>query len=687
MKGAYVPFLVILFCLCILPIAYSQEGHSSAEAYLEELHLQGKERVIVTFKDEINLSLVEQYDGEVIRPLKIINGLICEIPRENIELLKEEDEVENLAIDGLAKAQPGSEKRDRKDFIRFLRCKRKYFKTIRREYRSAIRDTRKEFRKALKVCRLDRSDGKGYRTCLKQATKEYREKIAMARNCYGVAVGEWEEKVNEMVAMSYGGPVEVRWNNLEAGLNSQAAWDNYDLDGTGIKIAFLDTGVNYTLENLNDNYLGGYDYVGTPPDYFSDDDPINQDDNEVHGTEVVSLAVGEGVDKVVGVAYNASYYVVRVLEGYDPPIGWIGDVISGIEWASTEPHKADIISMSFCFYEPVDPTAKIYLRNACNSAYAQGIVLVAGSGNGGDPTSGYPAAFANVISVGAHTIDQTIASFSNGGVDVVAPGGDGDIITPEDNLYTVHPDNSAWWVWGTSFATPHVSALIALQLQYARLDDRDVTGKFPFDANNGYNWEVMKHSAWPLTGETYDPVYQGNGKIWAAETTDPEPPPTPHDGSIDCIAGEWPLDYEFVFDNWIYLDQGLYPAYFIGTSMYQDIILTNNTDTVGQYASHIEEVKVSTTQAYYGHSGEVNMPGSPVKVFPTETVNAGNAANLEDTYYLPWSTIPGLNRTILDMEFEFTDDTNDRLIKVAYPYPEDGIWCPPPALNEGFPIE
>ena len=140
-----------------------------------------------------------------------------------------------------------------------------------------------------------------------------------------------------------------------------------------------------------------------------------------------------------------------------------------------------------------------------------------------------------------------------------------------------------------------------------------------------------------------------------------------------------------MFDNWIYLEDGLYPAYFIGTSMYQDIALANNTNTVGQYASDIEELNVTTTQAYYQHSGEANMPGSPVKVFPTETVDAGTATNLKDTYYIPWGTIPGLDRTILDMEFEFIGDTNDRLIKMTYPYAS--LWCPPLEINEGFPIE
>jgi hypothetical protein len=67
------------------------------------------------------------------------------------------------------------------------------------------------------------------------------------------------------------------------------------------------------------------------------------------------------------------------------------------------------------------------------------------------------------------------------------------------------------------------AALIALQLQYARQNN--------LDESNSYLWQVMEDSAIDLG---LDPVFQGEGKIWAAET-DP-PPPSPHDGAIDLMS-------------------------------------------------------------------------------------------------------------------------------------------------------
>ena len=95
-------------------------------------------------------------------------------------------------------------------------------------------------------------------------------------------------------------------------------------------------------------------------------------------------------------------------------------------------------------------------------------------------------------------------------------------------------------------------------------------------------------------------------------------------------------------------------------------------------------MNVTTTQAYYQHEGEVNLPtsadpnGDPVEVFPTiATLNTGaTAPTLQDSYYGSWDVVPGLNRTILEMEFEFVGDTNNRSIQVTYPY--SSIWCPPP---------
>lgn len=693
--------VVCLFVLCLfLPaVACSDNQISSTEAYLQELHSQGKERVIVIFKDAVDPSLVDKHGGKLIRIFSTIKALVCEIPQENIELLKQEESVKDVSPDVLMEFPKRDRERDPEELARFLRFKEEYFQKIREEYHTKIAQARQEYLSFIREIlsqkrslimsyfnlitqhqRMKRTNTPLYRylltkynellreyyAVLRQALAEYHRKLTEAKDIYVQLAGEWREKVDEMVALSYTGSVTVQWNNLEAGLNSKAAWDNYNLDGTGIKIAIIDTGINYTLENLDDNYLGGHDFVGDPPEYLEDDYPMPKlDQTEDHGTFIASLAVGEGVNKVVGVAYNASYYSLRVGDS-DTASPLATDVMAAIEWATDSSHKADIISMSFGTYGLGSLTGPF--ENICNNAYNAGILLVAASGNDGisPPPWYYPAAFDNVISVGAHAENQTVASWSNGSVDVVAPG---------KRVPSVGADNSGWWWSGTSFATPHVAALLALQLQHARQRNLNL--------NNGYNWEVMKQAAWHLTGQAYDPVYQGSGKIWAAETN--PPPPIPHKGSIDLMSSSiWPFRFDFEYLNYIYKEDDLYPAYFIGTNMYQNITITNITDDPQINDVSIENLNVTTIQRY--HNTETALPGEPTATFSSYepiTLDPGEFILLPDTYYLPWSMTPGLDDTLLDLEFNLAG--NPRLLKITNN--QASVWCPPPAINEGFPEE
>lgn len=705
--------LFFLFLLTIPSFTFAEDAKSLTENYIDGLHNQGKERVIVSFKDdaEVDASLVDKYGGKLIRRFNTIKALVCEIPMENMELLKAELSVKSVAPDIIMKTQPVTEMRDPEEISDFLQLKGEYFRKISEGRMTQLEEARKEYiasfknylserkrlltlsseavnslRKAETAAERDICCAQvaqcevmleGCNLAYKEALEAYRNKAEMAKNCYAAASSNWEVVINEEMTLLYSGPATVRWNNLEKGINSKAAWNNYNLDGAGVKIAILDTGINYNLSDLGGGMgpgfkcLGGYDFVDNDDDpIYAIGDPNNPNDDEIHGTEVAALAVGKGATKAVGPAYNASYYALRTNQGPNnpPPAGLVSDVMAAIEWASTEPHKADIISMSIGAYDednqgdPFWPYLKQEWEAVCNNAYNAGVILVAGSGNKGYSYSAYPAAFANVISVGAHAEDQTIASFSNGGVDIVAPG---------KLVYSIHPDNTGWLMSGTSFSTPHASALIALQLQYAR--------EYKIQPNNGHLWEVMKHSAVDLG---LGSVYQGKGKIWAARTDDT----SPDRGSINLLTARWPLIYDIACDGYAYLDENGYPAFYIGTSLYQDITLLNNTHVYGSYSDDIENLEVTTTQAYYGEHNEDPLPGASTEVFPTITLlTAGDDTMLEDGYYIPWDTYPGLDRTILDLEFEFMGDPLNRLIKVAYPYAT--IWCPPPAINEGFPVE
>ena len=102
-----------------------------------------------------------------------------------------------------------------------------------------------------------------------------------------------------------------------------------------------------------------------------------------------------------------------------------------------------------------------------NNAWNAGVVLVAAAGNGGSTSMNYPAAYPNVIAVGATDNKDNKASFSTYGtwVDVAAPGVSVYSTFP-NHRFTLARENNRSQGYdigsGTSMAAPIVAAVAAL---------------------------------------------------------------------------------------------------------------------------------------------------------------------------------------------------------------------------------
>ncbi|MCJ7601565.1 MAG: S8 family peptidase [Desulfobulbaceae bacterium] len=224
-----------------------------------------------------------------------------------------------------------------------------------------------------------------------------------------------------------------------------------DITGDGIKIAVIDTGIDYYHPELSANYKGGYDFVN------GDYDPYD-DSNKSHGTHVAGIiaASADGIG-VVGGAPDASLYAVKVLDysGF----GSLSTVIAGIQWAVD--NGMDIANIS------ISGLHSVALKLACDAAYEAGLLLIAAGGNtyGGDVF--YPAAYDSVIAVSGSDQNDLPAEFSPEGaeVELMAPGV-GILSTTKDGGYALKD--------GTSQAAPHVAAVAALMMSAQQFDvDQD----------------------------------------------------------------------------------------------------------------------------------------------------------------------------------------------------------------------
>ena len=268
--------------------------------------------------------------------------------------------------------------------------------------------------------------------------------------------GIWEDK--KVYAQDYSG--QTLNNQINAYLDESASIIGADalwglgVDGSGIKIAIVDTGIDKSHPDLNGKVIAEKSFVQGE----------DTQDYDGHGTHVAGIVAGTGAassGKYKGIAPGASLVNSKALD--KTGTGTVSDVVEGIEWASD---KADIICLSLgAPGSPHDPLAQ-----AVNNAVDKGVIVCAAIGNDGElgyMTAMTPAIASKAISVGATVGDIDIASFSSKGIapdgrsdpDIVAPGHQ---ITSTASSKITSADYITWS--GTSFSTPMIAGAAALLL-------------------------------------------------------------------------------------------------------------------------------------------------------------------------------------------------------------------------------
>jgi thermitase len=285
--------------------------------------------------------------------------------------------------------------------------------------------------------------------------------------------------------------------------------------GEGVVVAVIDTGVDYTHEDLVDNMWRnkgemGKDSQGRDKSSNGVDDDANGYVDDVMGWDFVSndnkpfdLAVepiqilmgggnpghgthcagnvaaradnGKGVS---GVAPNAQIMALRFLS--EKGEGDTAGAIKAIDYAVA--NGANVLSNSWGSEgdDPAEAAKNQALKDAITRANDKGVIFIAAAGNGhsgvgydndSDAKPGVPASYdnENIVSVAAIDSTNKLGAFSNWGartVDLAAPGVAVYSTTVgshySDTVIDMYGIKATWDV--TSMACPHVAGAAALYL-------------------------------------------------------------------------------------------------------------------------------------------------------------------------------------------------------------------------------
>lgn len=267
---------------------------------------------------------------------------------------------------------------------------------------------------------------------------------------------------------------QYQWN-LPA-IETNRGW-NLSKGSKDVIIAVIDTGADLDHTDLHGQFVSGYNVV----------DPKKKPSDDVgHGTHVSGI-IGALVNNGEGVAGMSWYNKIMPVKALDASgSGTTYAVAEGVIWAAD--HGAKVINMSLGNYADSQ-----FLHDAIKYAYDRDVLLVAASGNDNTERPGYPAAYPEVLAVGATNQDMSRAEYSNYGdyIDVTAPG---------TNIASTYPGNQYAALSGTSMASPHVAAMAGL----IRSLNPDLTNREVMD--------LMISQAVDLGAKGKDKYY-GNGQV------------------------------------------------------------------------------------------------------------------------------------------------------------------------------
>jgi serine protease AprX len=269
----------------------------------------------------------------------------------------------------------------------------------------------------------------------------------------------------------YGGSLkQAEFHNIPA-LHQQG------LTGEGVLIGIFDTGFNLdhpALQHISQSLIAEWDFINNDSITKNQPgDPLNQD---YHGTATLSALAGFDEGKLIGVAFNAQYFLAKTeSENFERHV-------EEDNWAAAAERAdslgIDIVTTSLGYsefdfgegdYAPEDMDGETtIITQAANFLTDRGVIVIASAGNEGDNNWHIitaPADGKSVIAVGAVNSSNVVASFSSRG-----PTADGrikpDVVGLGVSVFAARSSNQGYQsLNGTSMSCPLVAGICALVME------------------------------------------------------------------------------------------------------------------------------------------------------------------------------------------------------------------------------
>ncbi|MFF1278033.1 S8 family serine peptidase [Streptomyces marokkonensis] len=249
-------------------------------------------------------------------------------------------------------------------------------------------------------------------------------------------------------------------------VGAPTAWEA-GFDGSDVKVAVLDTGVDQTHPDLASQEIAERNFT----------DSADNVDRVGHGTHVASTVAGTGAKsdgRYKGVAPGARILDGKVLD--DTGSGLYSGIIAGMEWAVAEGAHVVNMSLGGTDSQEIDPLEETVNRLSAETDTL--FVIAAGNeGQTGEGSIGSPGSAEAALTVGAVDKSEELASFSSRGPrvgdggakpDLTAPGVDiTAAVAAGSELGETSPSGAPGYATmsGTSMATPHVAGAAAILAQ------------------------------------------------------------------------------------------------------------------------------------------------------------------------------------------------------------------------------